>query len=123
MKNRTTAAELNCFRNYRDTYLLTTDEGEAIVQEYYDIAPTIVKHINRAENSREIYASIWEEYLSPCLHLIEEDRKEDCQVLYTKWYGTWKRNTFTKIKSCPLSLKGGGQFFCPCLKFSSPEIL
>lgn len=76
--------ELNCFRKYRDTYLLTTEEGEAIVQEYYDIAPTIVKHINREKNSDKIYAAIWEKYLAPCLQLIEEDKNEECQLLYTR---------------------------------------
>lgn len=55
-----------------------------------------MKHINRAENSREIYASIWEEYLSPCLHLIEEDRKEDCQVLYTKMVRNLEKEYFYK---------------------------
>ena len=88
--------ELNCFRNYRDTYLLSTDEGEAIVQEYYDIAPTIVKHINRDKKCKEIYASIWEEYLALCLHLIEEDRKEDCQELYTRMVRNLEKEYFYK---------------------------
>lgn len=76
--------ELECFRNYRDTYLLKQDDGEAIVDEYYDLAPTIVKHINRREDSREIYGDIWKRYLDPCLHLIEAGENEACKELYTR---------------------------------------
>ena len=66
------------------------------MQEYYDIAPTIVKHINRDKKCKEIYASIWEEYLAPCLHLIEEDRKEDCQELYTRMVRNLEKEYFYK---------------------------
>lgn len=74
--------ELNTLRAYRDGYLAGSEGGHEIVEEYYNIAPTIVKRIDRQENADEIYRSIWEKYLSPCISLIEENKNEECKDLY-----------------------------------------
>lgn len=76
--------ELTTLRNYRDGYLLASDTGKDLVEEYYNIAPTIVKRISRQPDAGEIYRGIWEDYLSTCIRLIEEDRKEECRELYTQ---------------------------------------
>lgn len=75
--------ELTLLRDYRDQYLLESKAGRDTVKEYYNIAPTIVKRIDRQENSAEIYAGIWQDYLSPCVSLIEADKKQECQILYS----------------------------------------
>lgn len=75
--------ELSLLRDYRDQYLLESEKGTETVKEYYNIAPTIVKRIDRQENSAEIYAGIWKDYLNPCVGLIEADKKQECQVLYS----------------------------------------
>lgn len=74
--------ELTLLRDYRDTYLASLPEGEALIQEYYDVAPSIVKHINQTETPHQIYRSIWEQYLSPCIQMIEHGRMEECRDLY-----------------------------------------
>lgn len=74
--------ELNLFRNYRDTYLASREDGEEIIKEYYDLAPTIVKHINRKQDSQKIYRGIWNEYLNPCIRMIEQGQNEACMDLY-----------------------------------------
>lgn len=76
--------ELTMLRDYRDTYLAGQEGGDALIREYYDLAPTIVKHINRQKNSGEIYQQIWSEYLNPCIRMIEEGRNEECKNLYRK---------------------------------------
>ena len=76
--------ELNLLRKYRDEYLLASPSGAALVEHYYDIAPTIVSRINKEKNNREIYETIYNTYLSLCLLLIEQDRNEECQEVYTK---------------------------------------
>lgn len=76
--------ELNLLREYRDEYLARQPEGEEIIKEYYDIAPTIVKRINRLENSHEVYLEIWEEYLNPCILLIEREERKACRDLYIR---------------------------------------
>ena len=32
----------------------------------------------------EIYRGIWNDYLSPCIRLIEEDRNEECRDVYSQ---------------------------------------
>lgn len=74
--------ELTMLRKYRDEYLMSSESGKEIVEEYYNIAPTIVKRISRQENAGEIYRGIWEDYLNPCIRMIEENRKEECKGRY-----------------------------------------
>lgn len=76
--------ELTLLRDYRDNYLLGTEEGSQIVKEYYNIAPTIVNRIGNDSKSSEVYNSIWKTYLQPCVHMIEEDELKECQETYTK---------------------------------------
>lgn len=75
--------ELELLRNYRDKYLLEENAGRDIVKQYYNIAPTIVKQIDKRDDAKEIYNKIWTDYLSPCIHLIEEDKKEACKEVYS----------------------------------------
>lgn len=74
--------ELKLLRDYRDGYLMATKGGEALVEEYYNIAPTIVTRINREECAANVYREIWSTYLKPCIRYIEEKRLEDCKVCY-----------------------------------------
>lgn len=74
--------ELTLLRNYRDEYLLSTPEGEALVKEYYNIAPTIVNRIAHSETPGKIYEEIWQNYLLPCVNLIEEGKPEVCRKQY-----------------------------------------
>lgn len=76
--------ELTLLRSFRDGYLLQSAEGEAMVHEYYDVAPSIVKHIDRRADAGQIYEGIWQQYLSPCIHLIENEKNEECVDLYKK---------------------------------------
>lgn len=76
--------ELTLLRHYRDYYLLSQTDGEEVINEYYNIAPTIVKRINKLSNSSEVYKSVWENYLNPCVKLIEEDKNLECKDVYYK---------------------------------------
>jgi len=76
--------ELNLLRSYRDEYLLKVPEGEDLVAQYYDIAPTIVKRMNKRENREEIYRNLYETYIRPCVCLIEEARNEECREKYSE---------------------------------------
>jgi hypothetical protein len=75
--------ELNLLRNYRDEYLMQEEDSE-LVQEYYNIAPTIVKRINKQKDSSAIYDGIWKDYIQPCIRLIEQNQQDECKELYTK---------------------------------------
>lgn len=75
--------ELELLRSYRDDYLIGENAGREIVQEYYNIAPTIVKKINRQDDAKEIYKGIWSEYLVPCIRHIERQELSDCKEVYS----------------------------------------
>lgn len=74
--------ELNLLRDYRDHYLSSTEEGERIVEEYYNVAPTIVNRINRQEDAARIYDDIYSSYLRRCIELIQADEMEECREVY-----------------------------------------
>ena len=74
--------ELETLRNYRDTYLMQTEEGRTIVEEYYEIAPGIVTILNMQKDVRKVYEEIYRDYLMPCIRYIEDGQKEECKELY-----------------------------------------
>lgn len=76
--------ELTLLRDYRDNYLVKSEEGASLVKTYYDIAPTIVKRISRDEHANEVYHNLWNQYLSPCVTLIEKGAVEECKDKYTE---------------------------------------
>lgn len=75
--------ELNLLRNYRDTFMAAKPGGEELILEYYDIAPSIVKHINMQPDAKRIYDRIWDEYIGPCIRMIREGKMEECLALYS----------------------------------------
>lgn len=74
--------ELTTLRRYRDTYLMQTEEGRGLIQEYYDIAPRIVWAIGMQPDKDTIYEDLYREYLMPCIHYVEDGRNEECKKLY-----------------------------------------
>jgi hypothetical protein len=74
--------ELTAFRNFRDTYMQMTTERQALVEEYYQIAPAIVTLISMEPDAEEKYQMLWQEYLQPCLQDIEKNCPADCEKRY-----------------------------------------
>lgn len=77
-------AELTAFREFRDNWLAYQPDGEALVGEYYRIAPGIVRAIDARADAAEIYRAIWLEYLSPCYELIRRGRNAACKRKYVE---------------------------------------
>lgn len=74
--------ELTTLRDYRDHYLMKSEEGRGIVEDYYEIAPGIVMMINMRKDADRIYSDIYQNYLTPCIKMIEDGENEACQNLY-----------------------------------------
>lgn len=74
--------ELQLLKDYRDQYMSATKEGRALVEAYYDIAPTIVKRINRQPDRDQIYQKLYQEYLLPCIDQIKAQEYEACKAGY-----------------------------------------
>lgn len=74
--------ELKLLKQYRDGYLAAAEDGELLIHEYYDMAPTIVKRVGKKENREEIYRFLYETYIDPCVHFIENGENEACRQKY-----------------------------------------
>lgn len=74
--------ELVMMKEYRDRYLLRQENGEALIHEYYDIAPTIVKRIAKEAAPEEKYLYLWNHYIKKCVALLEANQKEQCREVY-----------------------------------------
>ncbi|WP_072934762.1 dynamin family protein [Schwartzia succinivorans] len=76
--------ELTMFRCFRDGWLKAQPDGAKLIKEYYEVAPSIVKAIDGENRANEIYHSIWTEYLSPCLKMLEDGCNEECKAMYMR---------------------------------------
>ena len=59
-----------------------TDAGHELIEEYYDVAPTIVKRIEREPHSEQVCRELYESYLMPCISDIEAGHMDECQEKY-----------------------------------------
>lgn len=74
--------ELQLLKNYRDQYLEPTPEGHRMVEEYYNIAPTIVKRVEKQPDRDRIYKELYQSYIEPCIREIENQEYESCGERY-----------------------------------------
>lgn len=76
--------ELTLMKRYRDEYLMNQEDGDAVIHEYYDIAPTIVKRIAKEASPEEKYLYLWNHYIKKCVELVEQSRNEQCREVYER---------------------------------------
>ncbi|MGN9136291.1 GTPase family protein [Clostridium sp. HCP1S3_B4] len=74
--------ELSEFRRFRDNWLINQEDGKKLISRYYNVAPTIVKLIDKEKNSSQIYNEIKSKYLDNCLLYIEQGKMELCKEKY-----------------------------------------
>lgn len=74
--------ELRLIKDFRDNYLSSTREGRALIEEYYDIAPTLVKRIAKDAGAQAKYVWLWNNYLAPCVSYIKAGLQENCKETY-----------------------------------------
>ncbi len=74
-------AELTTLRRFRDTYMKGTAQGNALVAEYYAVAPKIVEQIDASSDKDAIYDSIYG-VISDCVKLIDSGDNATAQQRY-----------------------------------------
>lgn len=79
--------ELQTLRNFRDTYMRSTAEGEADVKEYYAVAPKIVSAINNLApcTAHEIWVDLYNDLVLTCCKLIKDGKKEEAYKIYKNY--------------------------------------
>lgn len=75
---------LTRFRAFRDNWLANQPGGAEDVQEYYRTAPTIVDAIHSNERCNDILDGIYQNYLKPCLDLLDKGDYLSCRQVYTQ---------------------------------------
>ena len=81
MKKSDDCKELTVLRAFRDGYLAKTEQGKALVDEYYAIAPAIVEKIDKSPSANEYYQDIYQTVLR-CVDAIEKGDNETAVDLY-----------------------------------------
>lgn len=76
--------ELTAFRRFRDQVMLASDEGRALVEEYYHLAPAIVTTVRLCWDEKAVYDRVYRDYLLPCLGLLEAGDEKGCRDKYVE---------------------------------------
>ena len=74
--------ELTTLRAYRDNWLANEPGGKELIEEYYRIAPGIVRAMKSSADYGELCEELLTRYIRPCLALIAEGKNEECKELY-----------------------------------------
>ena len=77
--------ELTTLRAFRDGYMRSLPEGASDICEYYHTAPGIVEKIRQLPNATEIFNKIYDELVLPCVHLIENGKKQEAYAAYRNY--------------------------------------
>lgn len=85
--------ELTVLRNFRDSYMKSTEKGQCDICEYYHTAPAIVDKIKKLPNALEIFDSIYNDLVIPCVALIDDGKNEEAYGAY-KNYVYYLRNKY-----------------------------
>ena len=76
--------ELQTLRALRDKRRLYDAEFDALVKEYYRIAPIIVQAIDASQDRKSTYAELYETMVKPCVNMVKANRENEAVALYTR---------------------------------------
>jgi hypothetical protein len=74
-------AELVILRQFRDEYVRQLPNGDKIIDEYYRIAPAIVRKINERPDHQEVFTALFRQ-IEKAVQLIRERRYSEAFVDY-----------------------------------------
>lgn len=84
--------ELTAFRRFRDQVMLASENGRALVEEYYHLAPAIVTSVGLCQDEAAVYSSVYQDYLLPCLTLLEQGDNTGCRDKYVEMVRYMEKN-------------------------------
>ena len=74
--------ELMTMRWYRDKLKVEDDDMAALIQEYYRVAPQVVKEIDSSMNAETVYRDLWEDYISKIYQDIRNRKYRAAKLQY-----------------------------------------
>jgi hypothetical protein len=81
--------ELETLRRFRDQHLLTTQEGRALVDHYYKVAPDIAERLNQRRELEGVWTVV-----TQCVQAVDEHRFDDATQLYLAMVRSLEEGTF-----------------------------
>ena len=73
--------ELQILRRFRDGWL-RENGGEGLIEQYYDLAPSLVTLMDHCTNAEACYDSIRHDWIDPCLSALSRGEEELCRDIY-----------------------------------------
>ena len=73
---------LEVLRQYRDTYLVNTDGGLEILEDYDTVGPIISEYIKNDENNFDIAKTMYNQYINPAIKNIMQGYNENALYIY-----------------------------------------
>jgi hypothetical protein len=75
---------LMVLRAFRDNIMMQSPEGQAMVQEYDQIAPQVVEAIGQHENAMQIFQQIYSEFIVPAVEAVKAGEYKGALEIYAK---------------------------------------
>ena len=85
--------ELTAFRAFRDGYLRSQPDGEALIREYYNIAPGIVTCINTCSDRHASARASARNISRPAIRTCSPGATRAARPAMCGWCGIWNANT------------------------------
>jgi hypothetical protein len=77
--------ELQTLRNFRDTFISQSDNGEYLIDKYYKIGPRVVKKIKANANREGILEGMYTDLILPTIALIESGKLTEAKDYYVSY--------------------------------------
>jgi hypothetical protein len=74
--------ELSALRWWRDSYVRGLPHGTAVIDDYYEVAPRVVRAINCSSDKRGIYDYLYKALVLKTVELIADGKKEEAFANY-----------------------------------------
>lgn len=78
------AEELQVLRAFRDNVMATTPQGNALIQEYYAIAPVVVDSIGQRPDGLQIFQSMKSQFIDPAVQAVKNGDNEGALRIYAQ---------------------------------------
>ncbi len=81
--------ELTVLRSFRDNYIKSLPNGPQIINDYYKIAPGIIKKIEENTNPEDMYNHIFG-IITECVELIQNNECEKALSKYSDMVNSYQ---------------------------------
>ncbi|MBN1952707.1 MAG: hypothetical protein JW801_16010 [Bacteroidales bacterium] len=77
--------ELETLRSFRDNYMKNSERGSKLIEEYYEMGPSIVFNINEHPKKQALWDYLFTSLVSTSVVLIEEGKMEEAMDYYAEY--------------------------------------